>query len=63
MKVGIGRPPAGIEASEYVLMPPPGDEKFRVAEACVQAAETVRIIICEGIDAAMNRFNTHPRRA
>ncbi len=63
VKVGIGRPPAGLEASEYVLMPPRGDEKVRVAEACVQAAEAVCIIICEGIEAAMNRFNTPPRRA
>ena len=57
MRVGIGRPPPGMDAVLYVLggLTPPEEQVMR--EVRQQAAEAVRSILTEGLDVAMNRFN------
>ncbi len=56
LKVGIGRPPKGMDPAEYLL----GD--FEIAEQpCLervldQAAEAFRVVFVEGLQTAMNRF-------
>jgi PTH1 family peptidyl-tRNA hydrolase len=62
IRVGIGRPPAGVDPAEYVLLPPaPGSrEAFEeaVAAACEAAAEIARL----GFDKAMTRRNAKARK-
>ena len=57
VRVGIGRPPPGVDPVLYVLggLTPPEEEVMR--EVRQQAAEAVRSILAEGLDMAMNRFN------
>ena len=57
LRLGIGRPPAGLDDVIYVLgaFTPPEEEVMRkVRERVVDA---VRCILAQGLDAAMNRFN------
>ncbi|MBI2059770.1 MAG: aminoacyl-tRNA hydrolase [Nitrospirae bacterium] len=57
VRVGIGRPDPGQDVVDFVLKPPK-DGEDSVFEAVVQtAAEAVRLILADGVDAAMNRFN------
>jgi PTH1 family peptidyl-tRNA hydrolase len=58
VRVGIGKPPGRQPGADYVLKRPGKAEReiLEVAEAV--AADAVEAIVSEGIEAAMNRFNT-----
>ena len=56
LKVGIGRPPAGMDPADYVLSPFGGTERHPLEEVVSRAAECVSVMILEGIETAMNRF-------
>ncbi len=60
LKIGIGRPPVGMEAAEYVLRPPRGEDRALLHDAMERAAEAVRCWISEGLAATMTRFNRPP---
>ena len=53
VRVGIGRPPAGMDITDYVL----GKMDAAVRDAVPPAADAVEAIVGEGPEAAMNRFN------
>ncbi|MCG3174392.1 MAG: Peptidyl-tRNA hydrolase [Myxococcota bacterium] len=57
VKVGIGRPPPGMDAAAYVLQAPRGEEEQKLETACDQAALAVEAIIEKGVAQAMNLFN------
>ncbi len=56
LKVGIGRPPRGMDPAGYVLRPFEGDEERPLEEIVSRAAECVSVMISEGIEKAMNRY-------
>ncbi|MBC7334007.1 MAG: aminoacyl-tRNA hydrolase [Actinobacteria bacterium] len=57
LRFGIGRPPQGIEASEYVLSGFNKDEGHEV-ELCIdKAVEAIKDYIDRGIDYCMNKYN------
>ncbi len=59
LKIGIGRPPSGRwENVDFLLSPPRGDERIALDAAIERAADAAMLWLSEGIDAAMNRFNT-----
>lgn len=57
LRVGIGRPPEGLDPAEHVLT------RFSPAERAIldavldRAAEALEAAVVEGVQAAMNRFN------
>ena len=53
VRVGIGRPPAGMTVTDYVL----GRMDPVVKDAMPKAADAVEAVIESGPEAAMNRFN------
>ncbi len=53
VRVGIGRPPVGVTATDYVL----GRMEPAIKEAVPRAADAVEAVIEGGPEAAMNRFN------
>jgi PTH1 family peptidyl-tRNA hydrolase len=60
LKIGIGRPPIGMEAADYVLRPARGDDRALLHDAMERAVEAVRCWISEGLAATMTRFNSSP---
>jgi PTH1 family peptidyl-tRNA hydrolase len=57
IKVGLGRPPAGIDPVDYVLTTFTPDELVVVKPAIERAADAIEYWLREGIDVSMNRFN------
>ncbi len=53
VRVGIGRPPVGVGVTDYVL----SRMDSTVRDAIPRAADAVEVIIEDGPETAMNRFN------
>lgn len=62
VRVGIGRPPRGIDAADYVLSPFDTDEADVISAAISRAADAVECILDAGAEAAMNSFNVRNSR-
>ena len=59
VRVGIGRPPAGMTVTDYVL----SKMDATVRDAVPRAADAVEGVVEDGPEAAMNRFNIRSREA
>lgn len=59
VRVGIGNPPPG-QMVEYVLSRFTPQERSIIEEALQRAADAVETAIAEGVQSAMNRFNSPP---
>jgi PTH1 family peptidyl-tRNA hydrolase len=53
VRIGIGRPPAGVTVTDYVL----SRMDSVVKDAIPKAADAVEFVVEHGAEAAMNRFN------
>ena len=60
LKIGVGRPPSGVDAADYVLSPVAGGERSVLNETIQHALDAVRCWISEGLPVAMNRYNPPP---
>jgi PTH1 family peptidyl-tRNA hydrolase len=58
VRVGIGKPPGRQPGADYVLKRPGKAERTILEVAEALAADSVEAIVSEGIEVAMNRFNT-----
>lgn len=63
VKIGIGKKPENQDLADFVLSRFSKDEREIIEETLNTAAESVEAIIKEGIDNAMNKFNTRASRA
>jgi len=64
LRVGIGRPAnPRMETIDFVLGSTPREEREILGEAEARAAEAALAFVREGIERAMNRYNTNPRAA
>ena len=57
VRIGIGRPPEGVDPADFVLRPVPGELRDRFHEGVSSTAEAVGDIFREGFDRAMTRWN------
>jgi peptidyl-tRNA hydrolase, PTH1 family len=57
IRIGIGRPSAGDDPSEYVLSKFTKDEARMCEGSLMSARDAAKMIVTDGIDAAMNEFN------
>jgi len=57
IRVGIGAKPEGWDLADHVLSRLSGEDKKKMEEAYGTAADAAEMIILEGPDAAMNRYN------
>ncbi|RJR24387.1 MAG: aminoacyl-tRNA hydrolase [Desulfobacteraceae bacterium] len=57
VKVGIGRPRYGEAIEDYVLAPCYEDERDTLSRAVAVAAGACRLVVKEGVEAAMNVVN------
>ena len=62
LRIGIGAPPPGMAARDYVLEKFTDDESEAMLGAVSRAADAVRCLLEQNIDAAMNRYNQDPAR-
>ena len=56
LKVGIGRPPKGMDPAEYVLSDFDQTEQPRLDEIVFLAAEALTVLLSEGLQTAMNWY-------
>jgi PTH1 family peptidyl-tRNA hydrolase len=61
VRIGIGRPPDGVDPADFVLSPVPVELRDRFEGGVSSAAEAVEDILRDGFDKAMTRWNA--RRA
>ena len=57
LKVGVGRPPVGRDAAEWLLAPPVAEESAALAAAEERATSALELVIAQGPTQAMNRIN------
>lgn len=58
IKMGVGGKPEGWDLADYVLGRVSQKEREVLDEAAGRAADAIRMILTQGADAAMNRYNT-----
>ena len=58
LRLGVGKPPEGASHINYVLSPFARSELDRVTEMVDRAAEAAELVLREGLDVAMNRYNS-----
>ncbi|MCS7168016.1 MAG: aminoacyl-tRNA hydrolase [Gemmatales bacterium] len=63
LRIGIGSPPLGQGAADYVLQRFHPEEQPVIEEAVQRAAQAVFVWATQGIEAAMNRFNVRQSAA
>ncbi len=56
LKIGIGRPPQGMDPADYVLHTFDTDEQSELDQILSQAADAVKVMFVEGLEKAMNQF-------
>ena len=59
IKVGVGDKPPRMDLADYVLSCFSKEDREKMEQAFKDAADAVEVMITEGADAAMNRFNGH----
>lgn len=57
IRIGIGRPKPGVTVVDHVLSEFTPEEQDTVNEAIQRAADAVRVIVAEDLEAAMRQFN------
>ena len=60
VRVGIGRPPQGVDPVDYVLQPFNAEETAALGDVISKAGEAVMSLLGEGSQRAMERFNRAP---
>lgn len=58
IRVGVGRPPAGVDTDNYVLSGFTREETGEVEDSVSRAADAVIEIASRGVESAMNQYNT-----
>ncbi len=61
VRIGIGKPPGRAEGANHVLKKPGKADRAELDVIVVEAADAVEMILSDGFDAAMNRYNTRER--
>lgn len=57
VRVGIGRPPEGMDPVDYVLEPFSAAERDGLSEVIERAAASLECILTDGVERAMGQFN------
>ncbi len=56
LKVGIGRPPQGMDPAEFVLTSFDETEQSQLEGVLSRAAESLQVVLLKGVEAAMNEY-------
>lgn len=58
VRIGVGKPPSKERGADHVLSRQPKREREAMAVTVEEAADAVECIAADGVDTAMNRYNT-----
>ena len=58
VRIGIGKPASKEQGVDHVLRRPSKSERVELEIAVQEAADALEAILADGVDAAMNRYNT-----
>jgi PTH1 family peptidyl-tRNA hydrolase len=58
LRLGVGKPPAGIEGADYVLQKPPAEERAEIDSAIQKSLELLPQILAGDVQTAMNKLHT-----
>jgi PTH1 family peptidyl-tRNA hydrolase len=58
VRVGIGKPPGTMTGARFVLRRPSRSERALLDGAVREAVAAVKAIVADGVETAMNRYNT-----
>jgi peptidyl-tRNA hydrolase, PTH1 family len=62
VRIGVGKPPGAQQGADHVLRRPGKAERTELDIVIQEAADAVELILADGPDAAMNRFNRTAER-
>ena len=57
VRIGVGKPPGRQSGADHVLRRPGSTEATELAVVAQEAADAVEVILAEGVNEAMSRFN------
>lgn len=57
IRVGVGRPPEGMDPAKYVLLETKGSDLDELLAWCERAATAAEVVVMDGLETAMNLFN------
>jgi PTH1 family peptidyl-tRNA hydrolase len=57
VRIGVGKPPSKERGADHVLSRVSKRERESIAVTIEEAADAVEMIVTDGVDAAMNRYN------
>lgn len=57
VRMGVGEKPSGCDLADYVLGHFGRQDQEPINESVKRAADAIEVIVTDGVDAAMNRFN------
>jgi PTH1 family peptidyl-tRNA hydrolase len=58
VRIGVGKPPSKEQGADHVLSRASKRDREAMAVTLEEAADAVEMILTDGVDAAMNRYNT-----
>lgn len=60
VRIGVGKPPGRMEGADHVLRRPGKAERAELDVVVQEAADAVEVILADGPEAAMTRYNQGP---
>ncbi|MGD9796559.1 MAG: aminoacyl-tRNA hydrolase [Acidimicrobiia bacterium] len=60
VRIGVGKPPGRMEGADHVLRRPGKAERAELDIVVQEAADAVELLVTEGPERAMDRYNTRP---
>jgi PTH1 family peptidyl-tRNA hydrolase len=58
LRLGVGKPPAGMEGADYVLQKPSADDRAAIEAAIARSVEVLPLCLSGDMQTAMNKLHT-----
>jgi len=62
LRLGVGKPPAGMEGADYVLQKPPPEERAAIEAAIARSLEVLPLCLAGDMQTAMHKLHTEEKK-